>query len=548
MAFQLAVSGLLPDDRQILHSIKEQFAFIQTHLPAGQGIQLLVSPSYTGREWISLLDVPEKDIFCFCKREDPQDYPACGSVLWQDTPLRSVLGEAMCDRADLVLAVWDEDVTQAAGASWEMIQLAHKEGTPCLWISAKSGAAYWSHESYYDPLSPAGLEKLCASHQTAAPEPVPDTEKSIPLLSLGAALRRRFLNKYRALQPQTAPEEDRILQDDFSLEAEGAGSEAVRRRILERYQRFDSAAINLNTQYQAIIYWRAILPFVASAFLAVGFYAEPLLSVTGMGSTSRAILAGTGFLIHGLLNLYVYFLSRNEGVREKHRAFLQNRCVAEILRLLIHLVPYGIYTDLRVMCGGSESLRAGIQSLTLDGEPVNMRLDGHSAGKALEHIHEMLADQIAYHNASAARFRRILDRMDKWYKVIFGAGFGVVLLRALLQFYVCISPLTGTINNADLNSFVRSAANMVALMLPAWASYFSSKISLCNFRFTYDNHVRMSQRLGQILAQVDTLRQMGASVPIDVLNSLSEQLAQAMIVEDTMTWERKLQSATVTQL
>ncbi len=551
MAFQLAVGGRLPEAGPVLDAVRGRLGDILAWLePAsgGPGVQFLMSPAYTDERWASLPGVDREDVFCFCKRDDPDWSARCGKTLWEDTPLRGVLGEAMCDRADLVLAVWDEDVTEISGATWELIQLAHKERTPCLWLSARTGAAYWSKESYYEPLSDEGLKKLCTAHKARAPEPALAEGRRDPLLALGARLRRRFLRKYDALKPETAPEEDHILQDGFSLEEERAGSERVRRGILARYSRFDSAAISLNGEYQAVLYWRAILPFVASAFLAVGFYAEPLLSVTGMGSTPRAVLAGTGFLIHGLLNLYVYFLSRNGSIQRKHQAFLQNRYIAEVLRVLVHLVPYGVYADLRDVCGGSEELRAGLQEMTLADEPDVQRLDGRTAHMALVHIHEMLADQIAYHKAAAARLQRVLDQLDKLYQLIFKLGFALVILRGFLQFYVCVSPITGKIGAADLNSFIRSAANMIALMVPAWAAYFSSKISLCNFRFDYDSHVRTEDSLDDLLAQVDTLLAMEDAVPVDVMNNLSEELVRSMIVEDALAWERKYQSATVTQL
>lgn len=549
MRFQLAVGGALPADPAIGKTVRALLAQVRACLGPELGLQALVSPSYTAPEWLTLLDSGD-EVFGFCHGADDGGWQGHMTArVWADTPVRTVVGEAMCDRADLVMAVWDEDVTELSGASWELIQLAHREKTPCLWISSRSGNAYWSQDSFFEPFDPAALERLCGAYRVAAPEPMPDPEGAIPLLRLGDKLRRRFLGKFRAFQPETKAEEDRMLREDFSLEGD-AGSESVRRSILARYTRFDQAAISLNTQYQAIIYWRAILPFIATVFLAVGFYAETLLSVTGLPQPIRAGIAGTGFLIHGLLNLYVYQLSRNSAVQAKHHAFLQNRYIAEVLRVLIHFIPYGIFTDLRGICGGSEDARAAVQRLTLDEEPDLRRVDGPAAHQALGHIHEMLTDQIAYHQASAGRFRRILDRLERWYKVIFAAGFVMVVLRAALQFYLAFSPVTGTVPGATTswNSYVSSSANMIALMLPAWASYFSSKISLCNFRFSYDNHTRAAQRLDQLLSQVDMLLAMGESVPVDVLSTLSEDLAQAMIEQDTLVWERKFQSASVTRL
>lgn len=551
MVFQLAVGGTLPKDERIVQLVRRQLEMIRGRL-AGEGgtarIQVLISPSYTAPEWQLMIKEAGVSTFGFCKSGDPDWTGFCEKSVWEDTPLRSVVGEAMCNRADLVLAVWNEDVAECLGASWELIQIARKGKTPCLWISSKTGIAYWSKDSYFEIFDPAALDRLCKAHQAVAPLSFPDAERPLPLLSLAAALRHRFLNKYRAVRPETEPVEDRILRDDFSLGTEHTGAERVRRSILEQFRRFDQSAVTLNAQYQSILYWRAVLPLLASIFLAIGFYAETLLSITGIPGTAVTRLAGIGFLIHGLLNLYVYLLSGNNAVKGKHRAFLQNRCIAEILRVLIHFVPYGIYPDLRGMCNGSEGTRAAIQQMILGAEPDIQRIDGSSSSYALRHIREMLQDQIAYHIAAADRYGRISNRLNKWHKAIVGIGFVVLILRAVLQFYVSVSPLQGNINGVSLNGYVRSFANMVALMLPAWAGHFSAKLTLCNFSFNCENHSRMAERLSHTLAQVEQLETVEGGVPIDVLHTLSGELAQIMIVGDTQIWERKYEGSIVTRL
>lgn len=547
MLFQLAVGGEYPKAPALLQTVRQWIE----RLP-GQGerprLQALVNPACTDEAWLPFLRELGADILCFAASGDKDWSDRCDRIVWEDTPLRSLVVEAMCDRADLVAAVWSEDVTERSGATWELIQTAHKERTPCLWASSKSGTAYWSEWSYFDHFQPETLERLCGDYRGAALEPAPGTGKEIPLLALGDRLRRRFLNKYRALRPETAPVEDRMLLEDFSLEREGAGAEPVRQRILAQFRRFDQAAVTLNARYQAVIYWRTILPFLATVFLAVGFYAETLLSVTGMPDRARSILAGTGFLIHGLLNLYVYFLSKDSTVKEDHTAFLQNRYVAEVLRVLIHFVPYGVYPDLRGMCAGSDKTRAALQNIILGEEPEVQRVDGHSVERAAGHLKELLQDQLAYHKAAADRYQRISKRLERWAWWTFGVGLFIVIARAVLQFYVAFFPLEGTINGADLNSFVRSFANMAALLVPAWAGFFSTKESLCNFSFLYQNHSRMAEELTAALAQLESLEAIEGGVPLDVLNTLSEEIARTMIEEDTLVWGRKLKGSAVTHL
>lgn len=546
MAFQLAVAGVIPEDPKIVQRVSEQLGVLRSRLQGD--LRILIGPAYTDSNWQSLIGGEGFPILGFHKRGDSDGFEGCMQRVYEDTPLRSVVGEAMCSCADLVLMVWNEDVTEFSGASWELLHIAHKEKTPCLWISSATGNVYWSLGSYYEKCNTATLDALCNTYRNAEIKPQEGTKKRIPLLPLGIALRNSFLNRHRAMKPETEPVIDRVLQDDFSMEKEEAGSESVRQIILGHFKRFDQNAIELNAQYQSVLYWRAVLPFLATAFLAVGFYAETVLSVTGMPADFRSWLAGIGFLIHGLLNLYVFFLARNKAVGEKHNAFLQNRYIAEVLRLLIHFVPYGIYTNLRKICDNNDKTRAAIQSMTLGDEPEVQQVNQKSILLVIGHVREMLKDQIAYHEESAERYRRIVERLDKWYKCIFTVGFVTVILRAVFQFYVSLFPLQGSINGVELNGYTRSFANMLALLLPAWASYFASKASLCNFRYNCDNHTRMAKEFSQILVQVEMIQGIQEDVPVEILNTLCEELADVMIVGDTLAWERKYQGSTITNL
>ena len=557
MPFQLAVGGILPESDHIVAQIKTSIDSINSKLP-NDGVQLLVAPSYTSAEWKPFIG--GFDTFGFLMNADPDWSDVCAHSVWQDTPLRSVVGEAMSDRADLVIMVWNEDVTEFNGASWELIQIAHKEKTPCLWISSKTGSVYWSETSYFEKFEDSCIEDLCSGYLDCRTEPFDDNDKKIPVISLGIALRKRFLGKFKAYKPETEPVSDRILCDDFSFDNEERGSEKVRKLILEQFKKFDRSAVKLNTQYQAVIYWRAILPFIATLFLAVGFYAETLLNVRAfhVGSIARSYIAGTGFLIHGLIYLYVFFLSKNRIIKSKHDGFLRDRYTAEILRILIHFVPYGIYTDIRGVCDNNISTRAAIQKMTIASEPELQKVDKKSTSLILEHVREMIEDQISYHRASADRYDRITKRLDKCYRCLFAVGLTTIILRAVFQFavpflsinnsalahYIDVNNLLGT----DLQSYIRSFANMAALLLPAWATYFNTKASLCNFRFNRENHLRMEEKLVNMLGHIEAAQNVDGDIPIDILNTVSEELARIMIVEDTLIWEGKYKSSTVEAL
>ena len=48
----------------------------------------------------------------YCMSGDADRLMECEQVVRQNTPLRNVIGEAICDKADLIFLVWNEDVME----------------------------------------------------------------------------------------------------------------------------------------------------------------------------------------------------------------------------------------------------------------------------------------------------------------------------------------------------------------------------------------------------------------------------------------------------
>ena len=88
---------------------------------------------------------------------------------------------------------------------------------------------------------------------------------------------------------------------------------------------------------------------------------------------------------------------------------------------------------------------------------------------------------------------------------------------------------------------------MVALLTPAWAGYFSTKVQQNNFRYNLDNHIRMADRLSSLKKRVETA--MGQEeIPFETFQVLAEEVAEAMLVEDTTVWRQKYMSSGVKPL
>lgn len=554
MTFHLAIAGTLPEDPQLYRQIDELIGQLKAYLYPHQqnmGIRALISTAYTDICWKERIRLAQFPISGYCLREESTEQDAswrriCDHIIHEETPLRNITGEELCDSADLLLAVWNEAPTEADGATWELLQLAHTRKTPCIWLSSKTHQFYTTSRVFYESYTPAWLESLCKSFANASCSPDVIPRKQIPLLTLGQKLQSRYLKKHDADATATASVSDTLLQNTPSS---GTINEALRSKLQQSFTDFDRAAVTLNSRYQAVMYWRSILPFITTIFLAIGFYAENVLGILPLPAPFWTVVAGLGFLIHGLLNLYVYLLSRSELLKEWHRSFINNRYIAEVLRVLIHFAPFGVHLDLRKLCGSNQKVYATIRCIMDETEPKQTTVNRETADQLLTHLEQMLEDQLHYHAKSLKRYDGIVTKLNRWSRTLFAVGFAAVVLRALYQFAVVLFPLPAvSINAIPLSKFGSSFANMLALFLPAWASYFSAKLAGCNYQYNCDNHRRMQEQLTGMLSHVRALHHNIQELPVEAIHVLGEDLAEVMLIEDTFAWHRQYTGSTIKHL
>lgn len=345
----------------------------------------------------------------------------------------------------------------------------------------------------------------------------------------------------------------------------------MRVKLLGCFERFDSAAIKWNERYQAVLYERSILPLITTAFLAVGFYAETLIgtvsktlfanaaTVASVMGIVAALLAGAGFLVHAGLNLYVFRRSKSKKIDGWQKNFVNNRYLAEVMRVLIHFAPYGMAPDVRRLCDVNPALRSWLMHVADEEEPEYVDLDKETIKEILLHADEMLEDQISYHKASGERFKGIVSSLEKWGKAIFYVGFGMVVARGALQFLIVLANQiytnTAVLNAANIMNFlgsdyysiIRSAMNMLALMLPAWAGYFTTKIQQNNFRYNLDSHRQAAQRLDVIHTRINRIMKQD-SLNMEMFQVLMDDITEAMLAEDMVSWKKQYMGAVVKPL
>lgn len=564
MKMRIALAGELPADQQLFGKIDLLVGQISGYLcqdSIDADLQIIVSPSYTGKSWMEWNETHKFPLCVFQMGDSDAGMGLCEQIVRKDTSLRNLLGEAICDKADALIVVWNEDVMELSGATWELMRTAYDRKAPCIWISTKSQQIYCLWESYYKKYTPQYLSAMSEPLQSEELCPAVLEDKKGRLIAFWEQRRIKYLKKHKADNAIYPSEEDHLLKQDYSMEAGMSAGEAVRQVLLDKFMQFDAAAIELNSRFQTMLYQRSILPFIATIFLAVGFYVETLLGKTISpwmpGFTDKAglakavtllagLLAGIGFLIHGCLNLYAYRMSRSASVYRWQKDFVYDRYVAEILRVLIHFTPYGVGLDLRKLCDRDRKLYMTIKHMTDDAEPTEQNLDRKAVLSILQHMKEMLGDQLSYHESSRNRYKAIVASLEKWGESIFYFGFGMVLVRGLLQFGLSLFPLN-EMHGMDMNSIVRSFLNMLALLLPAWAGYFSTKAQQNSYSYNLKNHENMLIRLGAMRERVTHALEQ-EELPMEMFDILIREFADLMLVEDAIGWQHQYMNLSVKPL
>jgi hypothetical protein len=472
----------------------------------------------------------------------------------------SVMADWIADQADLSIFLWNGREDFNNREIWTLIQSCKRSNIPSVWIDIHSpGDVYWILDSYFDRYTNEKLQayiaKLFCRNGSAFDPP---RASRIPFWPLWDLLYDRFMKKYKAKIKPVTYVDDKVMDKDCAVYADDSKRELVRRKMVGWFDHFDGNAIAYSQKYRTSIYLRSIMPFVATVFISVGFYTEGILGflykIPYVRINPWAILAGIGFLVHGLINYYIYNLSENTNVAGWHKKFIDNRFVAEVLRLTTHFAPFGIpvnYSSSLNRFGNKISKNPHVSSelrrITRDTERSSTTFDPSSAGDLLENLTRMIDDQILYQDQANKRYVAIVSKLKQYTAILFVIGLTIVISRGALQFVlVYFNTKDAPQTTKEIISFVKSFANMLALVVPAWASYFSLKLSLSNFEGLANNSRDMKNSLALMKKIVEDEKKK-TGISFERIYTFSKDLSRLMLGE-VVEWYSQISTQKFTKL
>lgn len=465
----------------------------------------------------------------------------------------STVAEYVVNKSDVFFLVWDGNQDFQDGILWSVIQFCKQKHIPYYLINMeKLDDVSFSSDSYYVPYRRDRVAEYVRELYDHKEEE--KRNDPIPLMGLWGKLHDRFIRKYDLKAKAATCTEDKLLSEACFTEENPCFSNHT--MLTENFSYYDAKAVAASALYRASIYFRSILPMITTIFIAIGFYAETVLtfffgSPSLLGMNIWVILAGLGFLIHALLNRYASRVARNPQVKRLRKDFLEARFIAEHLRVAIHCEPYGIPSGnaWRANSLVDRNVLAKLHHIIRQQEPVSLTQTAHSTEEAIAAFEMLIANQKAYHNHCIDRYTLITERLNRVATTMYTAGFVIVVARGFLQFLIPFlsAPmnLSAMIHQVKIESFIKSFANMLALVMPAWASYFSTKLNMNGYEWLLNNSRRMIAGYEAVEKKLADVKQHRNSYQVieDVANDIMN-LTQG----DYTGWYQRMESQKFTRL
>lgn len=567
LTLHIAIAGNLPKERkkavhaaaklhriiQIAKDSAGKFAADQYGFAADKvALRFVTSPSYISAELLDILTelFPEEPITGIGYKADEKNAAFSEySVIEETVSDIDLIDELIADQSDFALICADDNTYRHLLMNWQQSCI------PTVLLStAQEGYCLRTDKEFFEDCDGHALAGYIAGLFPKKEAIETQAEKSVfGYKLLWSGLYRRYMKKNKPMDDEPV-KADPLIDDDAAFDFLEDTQQKNREFLKLHFKKHDAAAIQYAEKYRSAIYLRAVVPLVTTIALAFGFYAESLLSpwkvfVPGTSLNLWSIITGLGFFVHALLNLYVYRLSKSRTIQAWHKSFIDNRFIAEALRIIIHFTPFGMPVSLnRPLSLGTikadqnndviRRLRILLRSIT----PTVTAYHADNARECLSSLDGLIDGQITYHKNTANRLAGIVKKLEKRNTVIFYLGFGIVLLRGCLQllFETRTIPL-----EEHLVSWLQSFSNMLALLIPIWAGYFALKLSLCSFKTLYNSNVAVTDGLIAIRRVVELSGDSG--VTFHDLRQICDQTVAVMLGEIS-EWYRQIDTQKVTKL
>lgn len=470
----------------------------------------------------------------------------------------------MTDFADMILMVWDENTESQGGIPWEIMRISHQKDIPCIWFSAEENKPYWAQQVYYGKYSKENLTKYI--NRVYAPC-FDDTEKEkeglVGFIKIGERLYSRFLNKFKSPSKTASSFSDAVMEEDYIYEDSDKERNILRKNLLKNFSFYDKRAIEYSEKYTASIYIRTILPMFSTLLVAIGFYIESVMSFffnkNVIGISIWALISAIGFALYLFVNIFVYIISKNPSVNLWHSRFIKNRTVAEVLRVMVHFLPLGIFWNHASSFGRYDNMTKQeqeayyeIHKILRSNKVCTTDFTEKGKGEILQSAYMLCDDQIVYLQRTKERYKKVIIHLKKWSTIIFSISTILLFVRTVFQilYSLKVFDFLGGVSlgegKGDALSFTTGMLNLLALLLPAWGNFFITKLQLCNFENLYNTYDVKEEGLVAMKRRITELK-CRTNVPVSTIYDAADELVD-LLLKETKLWGNLMSKKKFTKL
>jgi hypothetical protein len=450
----------------------------------------------------------------------------------------------MMEQSDLFFTLWDGTKGYDHGSIWSLILQAAKKGIPVIWMNPVESDYFYVYQGGKSSLlDEPFLTSYCS-------ELLGLSESDDKLNELGLMTRsikthktawsnfyKHFTQKYKVNYTFTT--EDSLLEDHTKLPEDFSAIEEKYQKMKSVYKKADQIAVIENNNYRSALLFRAYLPFVANCVLIFGFYGYTIAGhyIVLSDLAWNLIIAGS-FFLQAACNLGIIWLSDLNNHKGWHKLFVDQRYIAEVMRLAIHFTPINLPLNI-----GSASISSNKLSKdspvshflrsVLRSTSINNSNSFHKEEKDFffKHTIELLSHQIDYHQYTALKHKHIAKKLTQTAQILFWMGITVIVARVALQFVYIAFPQHFVFNSPERN-LISAIANLLALVTPAAAATAYSILNLCGFRDLGQRSQVMVDNLKKLKEKFEIENQ-NEDVAYDDCCRLSKQVSTLLLQEAT---------------
>lgn len=467
----------------------------------------------------------------------------------------------MVEQSDLFFTLWNGTKEYDNCRPWNLILQASRKGIPVIWLDpARPDQLYIHKEGLNLPLTTGHLEKYCREllGLNNSTEKMDELQKLTGAVKIhrnfGSSFYRHFTNQFKKIPAPLS--KDDLLEDKTILPAEFKPFEEKYKTMKAAYKRADWISMIENGNYRSALLFRAILPLLANFVLIFGFYGKNIIGTSKtFGDTQWDIVIGASFMFQAFFTFLIIRISDQNEHKGWHRLFVDQRYIAEVLRLAIHFTPINLPLNNSSAAISSNRLPkdSPVSHLTrslLRATSINSNEVASSVEKEFffSNTEKLLSHQIEYHRYTAKKNKIIFKKLSTIARVLFWIGIGAIFARVALQIFFVGRDLNTALDPlkfAATKTHLSAIFNLLALIMPSAGATAFSILNLCGFRDLYLRSEQMVENLQmlKILTENESRRE---DLAYDDYCRLARQIS-TVLLQETTDWYAMINGKKITR-